>query len=268
MNDLRNYITKVKGYSERTADAYITAIELFLNKFDYKTVNGKEISTYLYCINGIYMRNTTLAALNFFYKFKIRTGEVKVSPMVNISYSKALKKTIIPISENEMTTILDRSNFNTEEDYILFETLYLTGMRIRELSNLRTIDVRNNKNNSIKIIGKGNKERYVYLPGYAINNLLSISIGNKIGTYSYDTLRQKMSHYMKDFKKRKLTNTTKASSHGLRHTYATVLQKNGANILTIKELLGHASVATTQGYTHTDMDFLKQQHKLLKHGCT
>ena len=71
MNQLRNYITKVKGYSERTADSYIKAIELFLKHHDYKTVTSKEIPNYLFSLNGVYMRNTTLAALNFFFKFKI-----------------------------------------------------------------------------------------------------------------------------------------------------------------------------------------------------
>ena len=268
MNQLRNYITKVKGYSERTADAYITAIELFIKKFDYKTVNGKEISTYLYCINGIYMRNTTLAALNFFYKFKIRTGELKLNPMINISYSKTIRKPVIPINEQEMAVILERANFNSNQDYIFFETLYLSGMRISELSNLKPIDVRNSKDGAIKIIGKGNKQRYIYLPEYAIKNLLSIIQDNKIGTYSYNTLRQKMSYYLKDFKKCKLTSTTKTSAHGLRSAFASHIHKSGANILTVSKLLGHANCKTTQIYTHIDTDFLKQQHKLLKHGRT
>jgi len=264
MNQLREYITKVKGYSNRTADAYITAIELFLKKFDYKTVSGKEISTYLYCINGIYMRNITLAALNFFFKFKIRTGELKINPMTNISYSKKARKPVIPINEEEMAVILERANFNSEQDYIFFETLYLSGMRISELSNLRPMDVKNSKDGAIKITGKGDKQRFIYLPEYAIKNLLSIIHDNKIGTYSYNTLRQKMSYYMKDFKKCKLTNTTKTSAHGLRTAYATHIYKSGANILTVSKLLGHSNCQTTQIYTHIDIDFLKKQHQILQ----
>lgn len=263
MNNLRNYITKVKGYSNRTADSYITAIELFLKHYDYKTVTGKEISTYLYSINGVYMRNTTLASLNFFFKFKARTGDISISPMANISYSKTQKKNIIPITENEMTVILKESNFNTKEDYILFETLYLTGMRINELSKLRPIDVINSQNNAIKIIGKGNKQRFVYLPKYAIKNLLSIVNGNKIGSYCYDTLHQKMAHYLKDFKKCNFTNTTKTSAHGLRFAFASHIHKSGANIFTVSKLLGHANCKTTQIYTHVDMEFLKAQHQML-----
>ena len=263
MNQLRNYITKVKGYSERTADAYIKAIELFLKHHDYKTVTSKEIPNYLFSLNGVYMRNTTLAALNFFFKFKIRTGELKLNPMANVSYAKTVRKPVIPINEKEIATILERANFNSEQDYIFFETLYLSGMRINELSNLRPIDVRNSKDGAIKITGKGNKQRFVYLPEYAIKNLLSIIKDNKIGTYSYNTLRQKMSYYLKDFKKCKLTNTTKTSSHVLRHSSASNMLKSGANIFIVKEFLGHENCATTQHYTHLDMEFLKAQHQML-----
>jgi len=268
MKYFREYISKIKGYSDRTTDSYVRAVELFLNHYDYKTVTSKEIPNYLFSLNGVYMRNTTLAALNFFFKFKIRTGELKLNPMINISYSKTIRKPVIPINEQEMAVILERANFNSNQDYIFFETLYLSGMRISELSNLKPIDVRNSKDGAIKIIGKGNKQRYIYLPEYAIKNLLSIIQDNKIGTYSYNTLRQKMSYYLKDFKKCKLTSTTKTSAHGLRSAFASHIHKSGANILTVSKLLGHANCKTTQIYTHIDTDFLKSQHKLLKYGCT
>lgn len=134
-------------------------------------------------------------------------------------------------------------------------------MRINELHSLTVNDI---QQNSIKITGKGNKQRIIHLEQYAIDNLLSISKGDKIGSYTYNTLRQKMAYYMKDFKRARLTNTTKLSSHILRHSFASHLHKSGAGILAIKDMLGHSTAKTTQGYTHLDMDFLKNQHNLMR----
>ena len=264
MQDIRNYIKKVKKYSDRTLESYVSAISLFVTKVDYKTATNKDIAEYLSNLPSSHVRNATIASLNLFYKFKLRNGEITSNPMSVISYSKAVKKTVIPISSDEMQNVILRENFNTLEDYILFETLYLTGMRISELASLKKSDIINSGGSAIRITGKGNKQRIIYLPDYAVKNLLSICKDGKIGTYSYNTLRQKMSMYLKDFSRVGITKTSKTSSHVLRHSFASHLHKSGANILTIKNFLGHSSVATTQGYTHIDLDFLKSQHKMMR----
>ena len=261
MQDFKTYISKIKNYSASTVNAYISVLDRFTHQHDYKTATKQEILQYINAQSGNGIKNLNIAALKLFYKYCLRNGDVQHNPMASISYVRTHAKAIIPISESEMDTIINPKNFHTQEDYILFETLYLTGMRISELHKLTVKDI---SQNTIKITGKGNKQRIIHLPQYAIDNLLSIAKGDKIGSYSYNTLRQKMAYYMKDFKRAKLTNTTKLSSHVLRHAFATHLHKSGASVLTIKEFLGHSSCKTTQVYTHLDTDFLKAQHNLLK----
>lgn len=261
MQDFKTYLIKIKGYSDRTVDAYISALDKFNTYKPYQDATNKDVSQYLMLLHSNYVRNIAIASLKLFYKFKIRNGELNYNPMVNVSYTKIQNKTIVPVTSKEMDKIINPKNFHTKEDYILFEILYLTGMRINELHSLSVNEI---TQDAIKITGKGNKQRIIHLPQYAIQNLLSISNGDKIGSYNYNALRQKMAYYMKDFKRANLTNTTKLSSHGLRHAFATHLHKSGANILSIKEFLGHKTVATTQKYTHLDTDFLKSQHSLMK----
>lgn len=261
MQQFRTYISKVKKYSPNTVEVYMSALEKFCKIYDYKTATKQDVLIYLSSQNGNSIKNLTIASLKLFYKFKMRNGEIQYNPTDTVSYARTQNKSIIPITSNEMNIIINPKNFKTKEDYILFETLYLTGMRINELHSLTVNDI---QQNSIKITGKGNKQRIVYLEQYAIDNLLSISNGNKIGSYSYNTLRQKMAFYMRDFKRAKLTNTTKLSSHILRHSFASHLHKSGAGILAIKDMLGHSTCKTTQGYTHLDTEFLKSQHKLLR----
>lgn len=261
MKEFKDYITKVKKYSPKTVLVYCSALEKFLSIYDYKTATKQEISIYLSSQNGNAIKNTTIASLKLFYKFKVRNGDISYNPMDVIPYSRVQNKSIIPIQEKEMENILHESNFMSKQDYILFETLYLTGMRISELHSLSVKDI---MQNTIKITGKGNKQRMVHLPKYAIENLLSISGNDKVCTYTYDTLRKRMSFYMKDFKRCNLTSSTKLSSHGLRHAFATHLHKSGAGIIAIKDMLGHSTCAVTQVYTHLDMAYLKEQHKLMR----
>lgn len=261
MQDFRTYISKVKKYSPNTVNSYISALEKFAKIYEYKTATKQDICQYIASLNGNSIKNLTIASLKLFYKFKMRNGEIQHNPTFTISYARTQHKSIIPITPTEMDNIINPNNFSTKEDYILFETLYLTGMRISELHSLSVKDI---QQNSIKITGKGNKQRIIHLEQYAIDNLLSISKGDKIGSYSYHTLRQKMAYYMKDFKRAKLTNTTKLSSHGLRHAISSHLLKSGAGILCVKEFLGHESVKSTQRYTHLDTEFLKSQHSLLR----
>jgi len=261
MQDFKSYISKVKKYSPNTVSSYMTALDKFAKIYDYKTATKQDILIYLNSQNGNSIRNVTVASLKLFYKFKMRNGEIQYNPTDTVSYARTQNKSVIPITSAEMDNIIDPKNFNTKEDYVLFETLYLTGMRINELHTLTVNDI---QQNSIKITGKGGKQRIIHLEQYAIDNLLSISKGDKIGSYTYNTLRQKMAYYMKDFKRAKLTNTTKLSSHGLRHAFASHLSKSGAGILSIKEFLGHSSAKTTQGHTHLDVEFLKAQHNLMR----
>lgn len=261
MKDFVSYLTKIKNYSDKTVGLYSMEVDRFCKLYDYKTATKNDIFQYLNSQNGNSIKNLIVASLKIFYKFKIRNGEITTNPTSLISYFKTQRKSIIPITSDEMDKIINPNNFHSKEDYILFETLYLTGMRINELHSLSENDI---LQNSIKVTGKGNKQRVIHLPQYAIDNLISISKDGKIGSYSYNTLRNKMTYYLKDFKRANLTNSTKLSSHGIRHSFATHLHKSGANILSIKDALGHSSVQTTSGYTHLDIDFLKQQHSLLR----
>lgn len=261
MKDFRTYISKIKGYSDKTVMAYTTELDKFLKVADYKTATPKTIAQYIGTIPSNSMKNIAIASLKLFFKYQLRNGDIQSNPMVNITYFKVQSKNIIPITIDEMDKILNPKNFHTFTDYVLFETMYLTGMRINEL---HTLTVKSLSDDAIRITGKGNKQRIIHLPEYAIKNLISIANGGVICPYTYNTLRQKMAYYLKDFKRANLTKTTKLSSHITRHSFASHLHKSGAGILSIKDALGHSSAKTTQGYTHLDMEFLKGQHKLMR----
>lgn len=254
---------KIKNYSQRTIDAYTEAVDKFLAVNNPNTVTQKEIVSYLSGINGANMKNTTIAALNLYFKVMLRSNVITKNPMSSIGYQRTQRKSIIPISADEMKSILNRNNFLCDADYILIETMYVTGMRVHELQKLKTLDI-NTQSNTIKTIGKGNKERILSAPEYVIKNLIQIAKDGVICPYSYDKLRELIASYLKDFKRAGLTGTTKLSSHVIRHSVATHLLKSGANIMSVKNFLSHSSVATTALYTHLDMEFLKAQHGKLR----
>lgn len=222
--------------------------------------------------------NRKIASLKAYYKFLLKIGLIEVSPLVKHKALKTAKKVEIPFSETEMEDILHRipfsDDFEGSRDRLVIELLYSTGIRRVELVNLKLQDL-DLVEGTIKVIGKRNKERILPLLNSVVqlfHNYLekralvsnSSSIDNvflsKAGSKIYETLVYRVvNHYFS-----LVSSKVKKSPHILRHTFATHLLNKGADLNSVKELLGHSSLASTQVYTHSSIAELKKVH-LLSH---
>lgn len=218
--------------------------------------------------------NRKVASLKAFYKFLLKTGNIVVNPLSRHKALKTSKRLEVPFSETEMDSLWQQlpaePTFEGIRDRLIIELFYTTGIRRAELINLRMQHV-DLSGSSMKVLGKRNKERIVpLLPGtmalfrtyFEARNALEpmadkayvflCKSGNKI----YETLVYRIINgYFS-----KVSSKTKKSPHILRHTFATHLLNKGADLNSVKELLGHQSLASTQVYTHNSIAELKKVH--------
>jgi integrase/recombinase XerC len=220
--------------------------------------------------------NRKISTLKSFFRFQLKQGEIENTPMGNIISPKISKRLPVFIKEKDFVDLTQVLNSNTEDwdgfnTKMLITIFYSTGMRLSELINLKERQVDFSRK-QFKILGKGNKERIIpagvdLLLGIKdyINEkrkvfektddaLLVSSKGKKLyPKYAYNLVRNILSEEVKTLDKK--------SPHVLRHTFATHLMNNGANLDAVKELLGHASLASTQVYTHNTIEKLKNVYK-------
>jgi integrase/recombinase XerC len=285
VSEFITYLSLERNYSVHTVAAYKKDLEEF-SAFCLAEYEITEIDTVDYniirswivrLVNGKLTNRTInrkVASLKAYYKFLLRIEKITVSPLNKHRALKASKKIEVPFSEREMEFLDRRGCFeNTFEgirDQLVIDLFYTTGIRRAELINLRMQDVHLESRN-IKVLGKRNKERILpLLDGTtelfsryfevrnALNTIadnayvfLSVS-GNKI----YETLVYRIINgYFS-----KVSSKTKKSPHILRHTFATHMLNKGADLNSVKELLGHSSLASTQVYTHNSIAELKKVH--------
>lgn len=220
--------------------------------------------------------NRKISSLKTYFKFLMKHSKVEKNPMKKVISPKMKKELPSFVEEKNMEKLQTQNIFNDDFDGVrnslIMELLYATGMRRAELINLKISDI-NFHSHTMKVLGKGNKERIIpfaeklqtqmkiylekrkQIQGAAGNDLLIIT---KKGTrmdprniYSIVNNTLKM-----------ITTIDKKSPHVLRHTFATHLLNNGADINAIKELLGHANLSATQIYTHNSIEKLKDVYKL------
>lgn len=265
-----DYLKKEKNYSDNTIVAYKKDINTF-SKFCSEELNKKNISHLDYKIirNWIVKLsdsnlspltiNRKISALSRYYDFLIKINEIKESPLKKHKRLKVQSKIIIPFSEEEVSTVIDvfHDDFEGKRNMLIIEMLYSTGLRRDELINIKIDDIFF-VDSLIKVRGKRNKERLVpiittlkqSMDAYLelrnqiktkFNNLFITSKGTKIGpSLVYRIVKKYFS---------KVSTKVKRSPHVLRHSFATHLLNNGADINSIKEILGHSSLASTQIYT-------------------
>lgn len=219
--------------------------------------------------------NRKLSTLKTYFKFLIKKGEIEKNPMQKVISPKTAKRLPVFVDEKSTENLFQQINFGEGfsglRDKLILEILYATGMRRAELMGLtnRSVDL---KSCQLKVLGKGNKERIIPFENhlqilikqynseknktFEIMNhdfLLVTDDGEKMyPQFVYRTVKKYLSL---------ITTVEKKSPHILRHTFATHLLNNGAEINAIKELLGHASLAATQVYTHNTIDKLKEIYK-------
>lgn len=280
-----DYLLVEKNYSVLTVKAYQNDLEDFLEfiKHEYESnsinkVNYSQIRSWIVSLveNGIANRsiNRKVSALNTYFKFLLKTGDINSNPLSKHRALKTSKKIQIPFSEAEIKTVLDDLNFaddfDSVRDKFIIELFYSTGIRRIELVQLKLTSIDLNTK-TLKVLGKRNKERIVPLLKSVVltavkylelrKELERISDADilfltKKGYKIYETLVYRTINGYFSLASSKV----KRSPHILRHSFATHLLNQGADLNAVKELLGHSSLAATQVYTHNSIAELKKVH--------
>ena len=280
-----DYLLLEKKYSPQTAVAYqkdIEAFQLFLTQectdSEVSTANYSQIRTWIVQLVDRKISNRTInrkmSSLNSYYKFLLKTESIETNPLVKHKALKVSKKIQIPFSETEVNSVLNSIHTNTFEglrNKLIVELFYSTGMRRIELVQLKLQDV-DLSQGQIKVLGKRNKERIIPLLPSVMETLEtyllariklktiidpSILFLTKKGEKAYEMLVYRIITGYFD----NISTKVKKSPHILRHSFATHLLNNGADLNAVKELLGHSSLAATQVYTHNSVGELKKVYK-------
>lgn len=283
LKSFTDYLLLEKNYSVHTITSYKKDLESFeafiLNEYQTTSidqVNYQQIRNWIVSLvdSGISNRsiNRKISSLNSYYKFLLKINVVETNPLTKHKALKTNKKVQIPFSEQEMNTVLDELTLETDfeglRNKLIVELFYATGIRRIELIQIKLSDI-DLHNKTLKVLGKRNKERYIPLISSVIDSLnLYIIERNtltslkdkeylfltKKGVKIYETLVYRI---INDYFS-KASSKVKRSPHILRHSFATHLLNQGANLNAVKELLGHSSLAATQVYTHNSISELKK----------
>lgn len=281
-----DYLLLEKKYSPHTVAAYSKDIQQFfdfvLKEYQLKSllaVNYSMVRSWIVYLVDSGISNSSInrkiSSLKTYYKFLLKTSQISETPLAKHRALKVAKKIQIPFSQTEVEDVLElfdhANDFQTLRDKLIVELFYSTGIRRAELIGLRLSDV-SEVQKTIKVLGKRNKERIIpllpsvlttiaryktfraVLPSLGASKILLVtSKGNAI----YETLVYRViTRYFSE-----ISLKVKKSPHILRHSFATHLLSQGAELTAVKELLGHASLASTQVYTHNSIDTLKQVYK-------
>ena len=279
----RDYLQLEKNYSPHTVTAYLNDIgffESFLKtEFDQENlteVNYSQIRSWIVSLADADVSNNSInrkmSSLKSFYKFLLKTKQIPASPLLKHKSLKTPKKIQIPFSEKEVDDVLNHivypEGFEGIRDKLIIDLFYTTGIRRTELIHLQVANI-NYSNHTLKVLGKRNKERILpVLPIVSMQLELYLSERarlQQINDPAYLMLTEKGVKLTDSFVYRLINNyfsnvseKVKKSPHILRHTFATHLLNNGADINSVKELLGHSSLASTQIYTHSSLSELKK----------
>lgn len=274
------YLEFEKKYSIHTITAYKKDLETFqfFCKSEYKTelldINYALVRSWIVNLvdSGISNRtiNRKVSSLKSFYKYLQKTNQIQVNPLAKHKALKTQKQVQVPFSEKEIRLVLEgvivENNFESIRDKLLVELLYTTGMRRSELINIKLVDL-DFVNETVKVLGKRNKERYIPLLKSIKETIEKYNtfrsdiktnqpylLLTKKGEKLYDTLVYRIiNNYFST-----VSSKVKKSPHVLRHSFATHLLNKGADLNSVKELLGHSSLASTQVYTHSSLGKLKE----------
>ena len=284
LEDFRSYILVEKNFSKHTAKAYYSDILdflLWLGDTPLENVNFSKVREYLHFIQKFNYKKTTvarkIASLRTFYKYLYREKKVDSNPAMNLNTPKRPKQLPKFLTPYEIEQILNNIKIDTPAGYrnkAILELLWATGMRVSELSGLNFEDL-NLENNEIRVFGKGSKERIIlvtdraktYLERYIETARPLVAKGYRVDTdedspvFLYNTgfrlQTRTISNVINDIVE-KIHLPKHVTPHVFRHSFATHLIENGADLRVVQELLGHSDVATTQLYTHISKKRLKE----------
>lgn len=283
LNEFLNYLNYEKRYSSNTIRAYKNDLLLFIKFIEKESINSldeiskQHIHQFLYYLSvKKYSERSVsrkLATIKSFFNYLIKSKDLKKNVVKSVSAPKISKKLPVFLTQDKMSLILELPKANNLEEarnLLILELFYSTGVRISELVKMKIEDI-NFDENSINVLGKGNKKRLVIMGNYAKKRLIDfLNYQNLINKgYIFKNLRKSTKKYISErtvfniVKKyvEKVTHNQKISPHSLRHTFATHLLNNGADLMSLKELLGHSDLSSTQIYTHVNIKQMKKAFK-------
>ena len=281
--DLENFVKYLNielNYSVLTMDNYQRDIQDFFDYLEnysikYNEITKVDVINYLKFLDECKLSNASisrhLSSLRTFYNYLVNHNKIKTNPFNRVSNPKKEKKLPTYLYEDEIRDILD--NLSDEDIYkrrdrLIMELFYSTGMRLNELSNIRLNDINGDE---IKVIGKGSKERIVYLDKVA-KQLLADYLKNDRSEFKPVDSYLILNKDGKRLSNRSIENIVNriireasikkhVTPHTIRHSFATHMLNNGCDLKVVQELLGHESLSTTQIYTHITNDRIKEVYQ-------
>jgi len=285
INSFLDYLRYERNYSEKTILAYRRDIEQLvefvqgeIGDFSPQSVDSEQIRNWIVSLMDKDYTSTSvnrkLSSLRAFYKFLLKRSDVTIDPLRKIVGPKNKKSLPVFVREDDMNKLLDEADFGegfkAVRDHLVIEMFYATGMRLSELIGLNDGDV-DFSSSLLKVTGKRDKQRlipfgdelkeamlvYMNIRNEAVANRSEAFFiredGQRLyGGLVYNIVKRNLS---------KVVTLKKKSPHVLRHTFATMMLNNDAELEAVKELLGHESLATTEVYTHTTFEELKKVYK-------
>ena len=277
------YLSLEKNYSVHTTRAYkndlIAFKDFLITEFDQEdllTVHYNQIRSWVVSLVDLNISNRSInrkmSSLKSFYKFLQKTDQIKTNPLAKHKALKVEKKVQVPFSEEEINSVLNKINhadsFEGVRNKLIIELFYATGIRRIELINIKVKNI-DLESKTVKILGKRNKERVIPLLNMLVDSIKTYLEKRKSlekiedkdyllltvkGVKLYETLVYRIINEYFSLASSKV----KKSPHILRHSFATHLLNQGAELNAVKELLGHSSLAATQVYTHNSIAELKK----------
>ena len=280
-----DYLKFEKRFSQHTILAYENDLTAFwdfiiIQYGDLKTaeISHLYIRTWLASLKDAGMTaksiNRKISTLKSYFKFNMKIGEVEQSPMVKVIAPKSEKRLPQFVADKDIKTLFNYVEFpdtwQGKTEHLLLSIFYHTGMRLSELINLKESNV-SFYNHTLRVLGKGNKERVLpvskellaLIESYSQDKktLESVTAETLLVTEKGKPLAPRQVYNMVKKYLSLVTTIDKRSPHVLRHTFATHLVNNGADLNAVKEMLGHSSLAATQVYTHNTIEKLKNIHQ-------
>ncbi len=280
IKSFKEYLGEELNYSKNTINTYEISLKIFNNfltenHYNFLLLKKDDAIKYkAYLVRNDFENKTSslyLSAVRTFYNYLVEIKAIDINPFMLVKNPKIMKKLPNFLNNSDKQTLIFNSEYDNDLDIrneFIIEFLYATGIRVSELCKIKLADIMFSEK-KIKVMGKGNKERIVYysacdsklfddyingsrkrLLGRTYSDYLIVSRTGKLTVRSIEKIVKNFA-YKRNIK-------SKVTPHTLRHTFATDLLNNGADIRSVGEMLGHESLSTTQIYTHVTVEHLKK----------